>query len=182
MLSSRFSQRQSPGDSYCHQWRHLVQDCKEVLPRSFQPSTRRGPAPSSPATWIAQQAQPPRDPGSHARPTTRRLATPQARGAGTRSLMRTTGPRGRRAPRVGSPCAPLPPYLAGPQWPRRKRGKRGTPSARPPWLGAGGVGPEEHSWLENAGGGSWGGAGKEEERQEEEPCRHCRTRPEPATW
>lgn len=44
------------------------------------------------------------------------------------------------------------------------------------------MGPEEHSWLENAGGGSWGGAGKEEERQEEEPCRHCRTRPEPAPW
>lgn len=120
-----------------------------------------------------RQAQPTRNPGSHPRTPTRRLSPPQAQGAGTRPLMRTTGPLGRRAPtsrapRVGSPCAPRPPYLSGSEWPRRKRGKRGTPSARPPWLEAGGGGPEEHSWLENARGGSWGGAGKEEERQEEE--------------
>lgn len=80
----------------------------------------------------------------------------------------TPRPQG-RVPGCPNPC---PPYLSGPGWPRRKRGKRGKRCARPPWLGAG-AGARRSTV--SAGGRRRGGG---EELGEEEPVTTAEPRPE----
>lgn len=93
----------------------------------------------------------------------------QADQAGAGPLMRRATPRPQgRVPGCPNPC---PPYLSGPGWPRRKRGKRGKRCARPPWLGAG-AGARRSTvsagGRRRGGGGGAGGGGA---------CHNCRAPP-----